>query len=138
MTIRLPNASRSAMIDALTALLNAGPAAGTIDIRSGAQPASANDAPTGTLLATFTLADPAAANAVNGVATLDFDPDLTTTGLAAGTAGWFRGKDSTGVTVVDGSVTESGGGGDLILDNTDIGAGQNVTLLTGTLTQLAG
>ena len=51
MAIRLPNASRNAAVDAVLALA----AGGSIEIRTGSQPASASDAATGTLLATFTL-----------------------------------------------------------------------------------
>lgn len=135
MATRLPNASASAAADAVMARFNAGAAAGTIDIRTGSQPATANDAATGTLLATLTLADPAAASAVNGVATFDFDPDLETTGLAAGTAGWFRGKDSDGNTVLDGSVGATGSGAQLELNSTTISVGVTVRATAGTYTQ---
>lgn len=138
MALRIPTASRNAACDAVVDRLDAGAAAGTIDVRTGSQPASANDAATGTLLATFTLADPAFAAAVTGVADIDADPDLATTGVAAGTAGWFRAKDSDGNTVFDGAVTATGGGGELELSTTTISVGLDVFITAGTVTMPAG
>lgn len=138
MTIRIPTAARNAACDAVVDLVDAGAGAGTLQVRSAPQPASANDAATGTLLATFTLVDPAFGAAVAGVATLDTTPVLTTTGVAAGTAAWFRVLDSNGATVFDGSATASGGGGDLILTTTTISVGLEVRITLGTITMPAG
>jgi len=138
MATRIPNASRSAAADAVGDLMNAGAGAGTFDVRSGVQPASANDAASGTLLATFTAADPAWAAAVNGVKTLDAAPVLATVGLADADAGWFRAKDSDGATVFDGSVTATGGGGQLELNTVAISTGLDVEITGGTLTMPAG
>lgn len=56
-------------------------------------------------------------------------------GLAAGTAGHFRIKDNAGTTChIQGTVTISGGGGDMTLDNTNIAVSQAVTVNTFTLT----
>lgn len=137
MAFRIPTAARNAACDAVVDLLDAGAGAATIEVRTGSQPASANDAASGTLLATFTLADPAFGGAASGVATLASAP-RTTTGAAAGTAGWFRAKDSTGATVFDGSVTATGGGGDLTLNTTTISIGLTVELTSGTVTMPAG
>lgn len=137
MAIRLATAARNAAADGVAAQADSGAAAGTIKIYTGAQPATANDAATGTLLCTFTLTDPAFSAAVAGVAALDADPDLTTTGVAAGAAGWFRVASSTPATVFDGSVTATGGGGDLTLDNTSIAVDQSVSITTGTITMPA-
>lgn len=136
MALTLSTASRNGMCDALVDRFDAGPAAGTLEIRSGSRPASAEDAATGTLLATVTLVDPAFGNAATGVATLA-DP-AAVTAVATGTASWFRGKDSTGATVLDGSVTATGGGGDLTLATTSITSGLSVDLTGGTITQPAG
>lgn len=102
--VRLATATQNALADQITALVDAGAAAGTLSVYSGAQPSTANDAITGTLLATFTLTDPALAAAVSGVADFDFDPDLEATVAADGTATHFRIADSTGATVLDGDV----------------------------------
>lgn len=134
MAIRLPPASRNAGANAVADLLDGGPAPGTIDIRTGAQPAAATDAASGTLLATLTLNDPAFGAAVNGVKTLSVAPAVTTPGIAAGTAAWFRAKDSTGATVMDGAITATGGGGDLTLSTTAISVGLTVRITGGTVT----
>jgi hypothetical protein len=54
----------------------------------------------------------------------------------AGTnAGYFRVYDSAGTTChIQGSVTATGGGGDMQLDNVSIASGQTVTVNTFTLT----
>lgn len=141
MATRLPTASRNAAVDGVVDRLDAGSGAGTIDVRTGSQPATANDAATGTLLLTFTLNDPAfgaAGATVAGRGDLDVTPALATVGLAAGTAGWFRAKDSDGNTVLDGAVTGEGGGGELELSTTTVSVGLDVGITSGTVTQPAG
>lgn len=135
MAIRLPVARRTAAVDAILSVLNAG---GSVEIRSGAQPATADDAASGTLLATIALAVPAFGGGVNGVATLGATPALTGTGVAAGTAGWFRAKTTGGATAMDGSVSVAGGGGDVTLATTTVSIGLTVRLTAGTVTMPAG
>lgn len=134
MTIRTPVASRNASLDSEFDRVDAGPGPGTLKIYSGGQPATADTAASGTHLATFTLADPGFAPASTGVKTIDADPDLTTSALSDGTAGWARAADSTGATVFDGSVGASGSGADFIINSTAITSGQPVALLSGTVT----
>jgi hypothetical protein len=133
MAIGLTNAAKSAMCDTLVDRFDAGSGPGTIQIRSGTRPATADTAATGTLLATVTLADPAFGSASNGVATMT-DP-ASVTGAAAGTATWFRGLDSNSLTVLDGDITATGGGGDLTLNTTTISVGLTVDITGGTITQ---
>lgn len=135
MATRLSTAARNAAANAIIQLIDAGPAAGTLQLRTGGQPASANDPATGTLLATFTLADPAFGAALLGVATLDATPVLSTTGVADGTAGWFRIADSTGATVGDGVVGTSGQ--QLNFNTTTISIGVTVEISAGTATMPA-
>lgn len=137
MATRLPTAARNSACDAVVDLLDAGAGAGTIKIYTGAQPASANDAASGTLLATITLSDPAFGAASTGVATMAGTP-LSGTGVAAGTAGWARLADSTGANVLDGSVTATGGGGQIELATTTISVGVTVQITSGTVTMPAG
>lgn len=137
MAIRLATATRNALADAVTTRADAGAGAATIKVYTGAQPASANDAATGTLLATFTCSDPSFGAAATGVITLAGTPK-TATAAATGTAGWFRMESSTPAAVIDGSVTASGGGGDMTVDNTSITTGQTVNLTSGTVTMPAG
>lgn len=137
MATRLAPAARNAACDGVVDLLDGGPGAGTIKIYTGTQPAAASDAATGSLLATVTLADPAFGAAASGVATMAGTP-LSGTGVAAGTAGWARLADSTGATVMDGSVTATGGGGQIELATTTISVGVTVSITSGTVTMPAG
>ena len=136
MATRLSIAAQNAAANAIAVLPDADVPAGTIQIRTGAQPATANDPAKGTLLATFTLNDPAFGSAVAGVATLDVTPALTTTGVAAGTAGWFRMLDGSGDTVLDGAVGTAGQ--QLNLNTTTISIGLTVEITSGMLTMPAG
>lgn len=135
MAIHLAAATRTAMADAAVGLIDAGAAAGTLKIYSGSQAASVAD-PAGTLLATFTLEDPAFGAASNGVATLSV-PD-TVQGSNTGTAGCFIVEDSNGNNIFDGSVTATGGGGDLELNTTSITSGVDVSITSGTFTMPSG
>lgn len=135
MTISLAaslDSARSAYVDAIIAKVDAGAAAGTLKVYTGTKPATPATTASGTLLATFTLADPSAAAAVAGVATADFDPALSATTAAAGTPGWFRVADSDGNAVFDGTCGASGA--DLNFSATTWVSGQTVTLDTGTIT----
>lgn len=138
MATRLPTASQNAACDAIVDRVDGGAGPGVIEIRTGAQPATANDAATGTLLVTIPCADPAFGSAVAGVATLDCDPVLSAVAVADGTAGWARVKDSTGATVMDGSVTATGGGGQITLATTAITTGLTVQITGGTFVVPAG
>jgi hypothetical protein len=136
MAITLATSARNAACDAIVDRLDLGSGAGTIQIRSGTRPATPNDTATGTLLATVTLADPAFGAAATGVATLT-DP-ASVTGAAAGTATWFRALDSDSNAVFDGSITATGGGGDLTLNTTTISVGLTVDITGGTITMPSG
>lgn len=135
MALRLATAAQNAMADALDEAVNAGAGVGTIKIYTGSQPASANDVVGGaTLLATFNLLDPAFSAASSGTCTLNGTP-LSTTGAAAGTAGWFRCETSTPGTVFDGSVGTSGQ--QLNLNTTTISVGVSVQITSGSITMPA-
>lgn len=135
MTLALSTSARNAMASAAVTLLDAGTAAGVIQIRSGSKPATPQTAATGTLLATVVLARPPGGSAATGVVTIT-DP-AAVTGAAAGTAGWARFQDSTGAAVFDCDVTATGGGGDLTLSTTTISAGVTVDMGAVTFTQPA-
>lgn len=131
--LRLGQAARSAAADAVVDSLDAGAAAATVEIRTGTIPATPATAASGTLLATVTLIDPAAGAASNGVATIT--DSVSVTGVAAGTAGYARFKDSNGVAVFDCDVTATGGGGAIELSTTTISVGVTVDLGALTYTQ---
>jgi len=135
MTIRLPDATRSAMADAIETYTDTGAGNAKLRIYTGSQPASANNAASGTLLVEITLVDPAFGAASAGVITLA-DP-AAVAATTSGTAGWFRVVNPGGATVFDGSAGTSGT--DLILATTTITAGVAVDILSGgTLTVPAG
>jgi hypothetical protein len=138
---RISTAARNAACDAVVDLVDVG-AAGFIRIYTGAQPAGPDTVPSGTLLAEFTLSDPAFTAAVAGVATLNVTPALVDQGITDGTAGWFRLLDSAeaggdGQGILDGSVTVTGGGGQLELNTVTISTGVDVEITSGTVTMPA-
>ena len=136
MATRIATTARNAAADAVVDLLDAGPAAGTVQIRTGAQPATPNTAASGTLLATFTLSDPAFGAASSGTATAA--AIASTTGVAAGDAGYFRALDSTGAAVLDGSITATGGGGDMTMNTITVSNGLTITITSWTFTAPVG
>lgn len=138
MATRISDAARNAAADGVVDLLDAGAAAGYIEVRTGTQPASVATAASGTLLATLTLADPAFGSATSGTATAGTITDDTSAD-ATGTAGWFRAYDSNGNAIIDGDVTTSAAGtGDMQLDDTEIVAGGTVSISSWTVTMPAG
>lgn len=131
MAVQLSIAVRNARLDAIET--NIGTSA-VLKIRSGAQPATCATADSGTVLATLSLPVDWMAAASSGSKALsgtwqDLSADAT------GTAGHFRIYDSGGtVCGIQGSITATGGGGDMTLDNTSIASGQQVTITSFTLT----
>jgi hypothetical protein len=111
--------------------VDAGPGAGTIAIRTGAQPTNVGDADTGTLLGTLTFSDPAFTAAATGVKTASAITSDTSAD-ASGTAGHFRVKDSTGAIHSDG--TCGLGSGDLSFDNNVIVAGGTIAITSFVVT----
>lgn len=124
-------ALRNTKLDAITTAIDAGPAAGTLEIRSGARPANADAAVTGTQLALLTFSDPSAAAASGGVLTANAISDDTSAD-ATGTASWFRVEDSNGNAVMDGDVGTSGS--DLNLNSVSITAGGTVSITSFVIT----
>jgi len=133
MGFRLATALRNAIASQVTGQMDAGSGAGKISIYTGAQPANPNTAASGTLLATFTTADPSFGSPSVGTITLQGTP-LSATGVAAGTAGWFRMFDSADNPVADGLVSATGGGGQIELNTTTVSIGLNVQITSGTIT----
>lgn len=88
-------AGRNAAIDPLMVLLNGG----TLEIRTGAKPATPETAASGTLLTTHALAATFAGAASSGSATANAIGNGTA--AAGGTAGYGRFKTSGGTAVMD-------------------------------------
>jgi hypothetical protein len=105
----------------------------TLRIRTGAPPATCATADSGTVLATMTLpSDWMSAASSGSKALLGTWQDASADN--AGTAAHFRIYDSAGTTChLQGTVTATGGGGDMTLDNTVIAAAQTVTITSFTI-----
>lgn len=103
-------------------------------IRTGAPPANCAAADTGTVVATLTLPSDWMAAASGGTKSLSgtWSDNLAD---ATGTAGHFRVYDTAGTTChIQGTVTATGGGGDMTVDNTSFATGQVFTVTAFTLT----
>lgn len=122
----LATAARNAACDAVVDLVDAGPAAGKLKIYDGA-----------VLAVTIILPDPAFGAAVAGVATANGLPLSANATAAVPAADNFEVTDSTDVVVFTGTVTATGGGGDLELNSTNIALGRPVSVTSWTHTQPA-
>lgn len=124
-------ALRKAKADAITTAVGN---AGTLTIYSGAQPATGGTATT--VLATFTLGSPFAPASTGTLGgTVSISPTLPSavTASASGTASWYRVSTSGAAQVIDGTVTATGGGGDLQLTTTTITSGLSIQITSWTI-----
>lgn len=105
-----------------------------LQIRTGSQPANCAAADTGSLLCEITLPADWLTSASGGAVSKNGTWSGTASGT--GTAAHFRIKDSAGTTChLQGSVTLTGDGGDMTVDNTSIVSGQTVTVTSFTYTR---
>jgi hypothetical protein len=122
---------RNARLDAIETAIGA---SAILKIRTGAAPASCATADSGTVLATVNLPVDWMANAASGSKSMSGTWEDTSAD-ASGTAGHFRIYDSAGTTChLQGTVTATGGGGDLQVDNVNFAVGQSFTVTSFTLT----
>ena len=120
----------NARLDAIETQIGTAP---KLRIYSGAQPANCATARSGTLLCEMTLPSDwlAAASAGSKVKAGTWSG----TGAAAGTAGHYAIMDAAGTTChMQGSITITGSGGDMTLDNTSIAVSQAIAVSTFSLT----
>ena len=131
MTIQMSTTVRNARLDAIETTVGTAP---LLRIYTGSAPADCATAASGTLLAEMTLPSDWMNAASSGQKTrLGTWSDSSANNT--GTAGYFRLYDSGGTNChMQGTVTATGGGGDLQLDNTSITSGQSVSISTFTLT----
>jgi hypothetical protein len=129
MAFQFSTSARNAALDAIETAIGASP---TLELRTGAPPANCAAADAGTLLASMALpADFLAAASGGSKALAGVWQDLAAD--AAGTAGHFRIKQG-GTCHVQGTVTATGGGGDMTIDNPVLAVGQQVSVTAFTLT----
>jgi hypothetical protein len=125
MAIQLSTVLRNAMIGQYETTIGTAP---KLQLRTGAPPADCDAADTGTLLDEITLPSDWMAAPTNGSIS-QAGSWVGTGAVAAGTVAHYRIKNSAGtVTHEQGTVTITGGGGDLTLDNPALTAGQIVTV----------
>lgn len=131
MSLQYSVSVRNAQLDAVESTIGT---SAIMEIRSGAAPANCAAADSGTVLATLNLpSDWMAAASAGSKAKSGTWQDSSAD--ANGTAGHFRIKDSGGTTChIQGTVTATGGGGDLQVDNTSFASGQSFTISTFTIT----
>lgn len=130
MAYRLGTAARNAACDAIVDLLDVG-GAGTIQIRTGSQPATVATTPSGTLLGTLTFSSTAFGAASTGVATA---ATITSDSSAdnSGTAGYALLLTGGGVQHSDADCAQ--GSGSFNFDNTTIVAGGVIAISAMTVT----
>lgn len=125
MTVTYPAATKTARMNAVKDTVDLGAAAGKLEIGTAGM---------ATVLATITLDDPS--GTVSGsVLTFSGFPKVSAA-TATGTAAAARFRDSNNNDVVTG-LTVGTSGTNIILDNTSINTGQNVTVTSFTLTHAA-
>jgi hypothetical protein len=131
MAVQLSIAVRNAMLDAIETSVGV---SAVLKIKTGAQPATCATADAGTVLATLTLPSDWMAAAASGTKALT-GTWQDTSADAAGTAAHWRLYASNGTTCgAQGTVTATGGGGDMTVDNLVFAALQAFDVTSFTLT----
>ena len=131
MAVQLSVAVRNARLDAIETTIGT---SAVLKIRTGAQPATCATADSGTVLATLSLPSDYLAAASSGSKAKsgtweDASADAT------GTAAHWRLYASDGTTChAQGTVTATGGGGDLTVDNTSFAAAQAFSITSWSFT----
>ena len=129
MAFQFSTAARNAALDAIETAAGTAP---TLTIRTGSVPANCAAARAGTVLATLTLPSDWLTTASGGSKALSGTwQDVAAD--AAGTAAHFS-VDQGATCHIQGTVTATGGGGDMTIDNTSIAVGQQITITSFNLT----
>lgn len=135
MALQLSTTVRNAELDAIETAIGT---AAILKIRTGAMPANCAAADAGTVIATLALpTDWMAAASAGSKAKSGTWADSAADN--ASTAAHFRIYDSTGTTChLQGTITATGGGGDMELDSIAFSAGQSFSVITFDLTAANG
>lgn len=131
MALQKSTAVRNAQLDAIESTTGT---SAKLRIYSGSAPANCGAAASGTLLAEIALPSDWMAAASGGAKAMSGTwQDASADGT--GTAGHFRLVDTAGTTChLQGTVTATGGGGDITVDNTSFAAGQQFNITGFTIT----
>lgn len=131
MSLQFSVSVRNAMLDAIETTIST---SAILKIRSGSVPATCATADSGTVLATLNLPSDYMAAASSGAKAKSGTWEDTSAD-ATGTAAHWRLYASDGTTChAQGTVTATGGGGDLTVDNVSFASGQTFTVTTFSLT----
>ena len=128
MAIQHSSTTRNRLRDGYVAAF---PAGSSLVIRTST-PAGVGGAAGGSVLATITLPSTPLSS---GTGQVTLNGSWTVSASGTGTAGHYR--LTNGSDIEEGTVTATGGGGDLTLDNTSIASGQTVTVTSWTRTMPA-
>lgn len=130
MAAQLSVSVRNARLDSIETAIGV---SAVLKMRTGSAPSTCATADSGTVIASYSLASDWMAAASAGSKSLNSTP-LTVAASATGTLGHFRVYASDGTTChLQGTISASGGGGDMIVDNTSVVSGQDVVISSFTL-----
>lgn len=121
---------RDARLDVIEATIGA---TATLRVRTGAQPINCAASRSGTVVASITLPSDWMLAASGGAKAMS-GTWADTSADAAGTAGHFEIVDGSNVCHLQGSVSLTGGGGDMTLDNVVFAIGQTFSVTSFSLT----
>jgi hypothetical protein len=131
MGLKFSTAVRNARLDAIESIIGA---SAILKIRTGAAPANCAASDTGTVLATLALPSDYMAAASGGSKAMS-GSWADSSADAAGTAAHFRIYASDGTTCgLQGTVSATGGGGDMEIDNVVFAAGQAFSISSFSIT----
>jgi hypothetical protein len=131
MTIQLSAAVRNGMLDAIETTIGT---SAVIKLRTGAQPSDTSQADSGTVVSTISLASDWMAAASSGSKAFSSTPLEDTSADNSGTLAHYRVYASDGTTChMQGTITATGGGGDMTVDNTVVVAGQDIKITSWTI-----
>lgn len=129
MSLQFSVGVRNARLDAVETTISTAP---VLEIRTGAPPANCAAADSGSVLATLTLPSDWLAAASSGAKALAGTWEDTSAD-GSGVAGHFRIKVSA-TCHIQGTITATGGGGDMTLNNTTLAALQAFSITAFTIT----
>lgn len=137
MPFKLAASMAIAALNALVAKVDTGTPDSRVIVYSGTVPAGVDTAiGAQVVLATLPLPDPSFDGAVDetSVVRATLKTVATVQAVASGTASFFRILDGDDAVLAQGTVTEAGGGGDMIINNEDVILGGDVTITSFSLT----
>lgn len=132
MTLQFSTSVRNAMLDSIETTTGV---SAVLRLRTGTPPATCATADAGTVVATYSLASDYMAAASSGAKAFSSLPLSDTSADNSGTLGHWRLYATDGTTChTQGTITVTGGGGDMTVDNTSVTAGQQVNITSFTIT----